>query len=298
MQPRRVRPVPAAQNRRDRLHVRRHGHRPPGRRRSHPPVHAHPSPRAELPPCDVLPRGGIGVQVEEQGRRPRRPQPQLLRDPVPGEGGVADRRGGRAGQGEMRKVLFAVELELSGEEDGERPGGHRGGAQPGEYGLRLQRIGEFDDVRGVGAGQHGGSDGGEDGQHGRRVHETALAHGRGGKQQRGPGGRAGRSGRAGRTQRIRRMQRTRCPGHWVPPLTSVTPSRRRMPRQHRNRCDCEGGSAVRLWPPMDGLYLTRGQPHAPRTPSCRRRDGHHCAAECRPVRTPPAAPDRRCADRR
>ncbi|WP_245873862.1 hypothetical protein [Streptomyces phaeoluteigriseus] len=77
----------------------------------------------------------------------------------------------------MRQPLLAVELELSGDEHGQRSGRRRRGPQPGQHGLRLQRIGEFDDVRRVGAGQDGGRHGREHGEHGRRVHQASLAHG-------------------------------------------------------------------------------------------------------------------------
>lgn len=73
-------------------------------------------------------------------------------------------------------MLAAVEDELVGDEDGERPRGRRDGAQPGEDGLRFQGVGEFDDVGRVGAGEHGGRYGREHGKDGRRVHQTALAH--------------------------------------------------------------------------------------------------------------------------
>jgi hypothetical protein len=76
----------------------------------------------------------------------------------------------------VRKVLFPVELELAGDEHGQRAGGGGGGPQPGEHRLRLQRVGEFDNVGGLRAGQHGRGDGREDREHGRRVHQTPLAH--------------------------------------------------------------------------------------------------------------------------
>jgi hypothetical protein len=73
-------------------------------------------------------------------------------------------------------MLAPVQGELAGDEHGERAGRGRDGTQPGQDGLRFQRVGEFDDVRGLGAGEHGGRHRGEDGKHGRRVHQTALAH--------------------------------------------------------------------------------------------------------------------------
>lgn len=73
-------------------------------------------------------------------------------------------------------MLSAVQGELARDEDGERAGRGRDGAQPGQDGLRFQGVGELHDIGRVGAGEHGGRHGREDGKHGRRVHQTALAH--------------------------------------------------------------------------------------------------------------------------
>lgn len=73
-------------------------------------------------------------------------------------------------------MLPAVQGELARDEDGERARRGRDGAQPGQDGLRFQGVGELHDIGRVGAGEHGGRHGREDGKHGRRVHQTALAH--------------------------------------------------------------------------------------------------------------------------
>ncbi|WP_404830818.1 hypothetical protein [Streptomyces albidocamelliae] len=171
------RPVPAAQQRRDRLHVRRLGRTPAAGRpgRGDATVDGGGRTRVQSPLGDVPPRLGVRVQIEDERGLRRRTQPQLLADPVPGQRGVAD--GGRRGAGErqMRQPLPLVQLELAGEVHGERAGGGRGGPQPGEHGLRLQRVGEFHHVGGVGARQHRRGDGGQHRQHGGRVHQPAPA---------------------------------------------------------------------------------------------------------------------------
>ncbi len=72
-------------------------------------------------------------------------------------------------------MLPPVELELAGEEDGERRGRGGGGPQPGQHGLRFQRVGQLDHIGGLRAGQHRRGDRREDGEHGGRVHEAPLA---------------------------------------------------------------------------------------------------------------------------
>ncbi len=183
----RRRPVPAAQDRRDGPHVRRCRHRPSGGRRRDATVNGVVAPAVQRAGPQPLPGLLVGVQVEQQRGRAARPQPQLLADPVPGQGGVADGRRCRTGQRQVRQTLAPVQLELAGDVDGEWSRGRRGGAQPGEDGLRLQRVGELDDVRGVGAGEHGGRHGREHGKHGGGVHQAPPAHGRRREQQHGSG---------------------------------------------------------------------------------------------------------------
>ncbi|MDN3562754.1 hypothetical protein QWY95_22960, partial [Halomonas neptunia] len=93
----------------------------------------------------------------DHGRRIRAvlAQPQFVPEPVPRQGRVAHGGRGRTGQRQMRQALAAVEVELAGDVHGERSRCGGGRAQPGQHGLRLQRVGEFHHVRGVGAGQHG-----------------------------------------------------------------------------------------------------------------------------------------------
>lgn len=181
----RPRPLPTPQYRRQRLHVPGHGHAPPHprARRRDPPVHTHPGPGRQRLSRQLPPHLRVGVQIDEQGRGTGRTQPQFLHDPVPGKRRVPHGRRCRTGQRQVYEPLLAVELELPGEVHGERPRRGGRGAQPGEDGLRLQRIGQLDHVRRTRAGQHLGRDGRQYGKHGGRVHEAPLAHGRGREQQ-------------------------------------------------------------------------------------------------------------------
>ncbi|MGW2342535.1 hypothetical protein [Streptomyces sp. NPDC001661] len=139
---------------------------------------------AQAARSDVLPGLRVGDEVEHDGRGVRASPSEFTGEPVPRQPRVAQRRRGGAGQGEVQQALALVEMELARDVQVERAGliGRR--AQPGEDGLRVEWVREFDDGRRRRAGEHARRHRRERGQHGDRVDEARLAGGRGREEQR------------------------------------------------------------------------------------------------------------------
>lgn len=156
-------------------------------RRGDAAVYAHSVAESETLGTELLPGVRGGDHVNDDGGGARSAQFEFAYQPVPGQSGVA--QGGRCGPGEceVEQALLAVEVELSGDVEGERAGCSGCGADAGEDGLRVGRVGEFNDGGRRRAGQDAGRDRRERGQDAGCVDETVLA-GRGCRdQQRGPG---------------------------------------------------------------------------------------------------------------
>ncbi len=268
------RAVAAAEQGGDGSHVRRLCHRPARRRRGDPAVQLGRRARREGAPGEELPGVRVRVQVDEDGRRTRWAQPEFVGDPAPGKGRVADRRRGGAGQREVRKPLTAVQLELSRHEHGQRSGRRRRRAQPGQDGLRLQRVGQFDDVGRLGPRQHRRGDGREHREHGGRVHQTPPAHRRGREEQHGSGHRLPPPS-IGHTSTVTAAHAKRGREGDEPPTRPRTP---------------KSASAI------TATSLVRRPPDAVRRrSSCRRRACRRSGPGCRRARTGRVAAGRRCA---
>ncbi len=147
---------------------------------------------------------------------------------------------------------------------GQRAGRRGRRAQPGQHRLRLQRVGQLHDVRGVRAGQHRRGHRREHREHGRGVHQPSPA------------------------QRRRRQQQ-HGPGHGPSPVDHLP--------QHRNRCGRKRGvTAVNV--PLRGVRPPRPGRAAPRTRWCRPPDAPGSAAASGPVRSAPERPGPSAAGRR
>ncbi|WP_425825144.1 hypothetical protein [Streptomyces fractus] len=141
---------------------------------------------AEAAHADLLPGLRVGDEVEHDGRGVRAAQGEFAGEPVPGKPRVTQRRRRGTGKGQVQQALAVVEMELTRDVQVERPGLRGGRAKAGENGLRVERVGEFDDGRRRRAGEHARRDRRERGQHGDRVDEARPAGGGGREEQRRP----------------------------------------------------------------------------------------------------------------